>query len=107
VVAPARAVGVRGGGDVEDGAVDGEVDGEVAVVMDGSAVVEGELGRGEEEGTALVVRELVGLWVWAMGNWGFERVIGRREKRGGRKGLFGLRGGLVFIQCRLSDGPDV
>lgn len=49
VVAPARAVHHGVGGDVEDGAVDGEVDGEGGV----GAVVEGELVGGEVERAAL------------------------------------------------------
>lgn len=52
-VRPAGPVEVWGGGDVVDGAVEGEVDGEVG----GGAVVEEELGGGECNGTALTYRQ--------------------------------------------------
>lgn len=49
IVAPAGPVDGRVGRDVEDGAVDGEVDGEGGV----GAIVEGEFGGGEVNGTGL------------------------------------------------------
>ena len=51
VVGSAWAVEVWGGGDVVDGAVEGEVDGDGGE----GAVVEGEFGGGEGYGTALCV----------------------------------------------------
>jgi hypothetical protein len=74
LVAAAGAVGARIGGDVKDGAVDGEVDWEGGV----AAVVEGELGGGEVDWAGLGGRRLFVK--------GFGSTVGGRLGQGLRRG---------------------